>query len=150
GMYATKTPAIHKQRQSGKPVQIVAPLMRMIGKLFGSFLPQAGMALVVVAYKQLLALHWCRQMPGQRIVFMVAHKAMGVSRLHHAINNFQRGANLAAAINNIAQKNRHARRVLPYTCKLPVAQKLQQTAQTIGTAVQIANYVVTAATIDLH
>ncbi|MNT53528.1 hypothetical protein D3C72_1906170 [compost metagenome] len=142
--------AVEEQRQFIEPAEEVPPVGRVILELFQGFLDQPGMARRVLADELAPAARWRRGAPAEGVELVVAHDAAGLPGFDHGVHQVQCLADARAAIDDVAEEQRHALRVLPDVAPLAVPQAVQQALQGMRTAVDIADQVVAAARIEAH
>src|SRR5690606_8000859 len=81
-------------------------------------------------------------MPAQRVELVVAHYAGGLTGLDHVVNDGQRLAYPRAAVDDVAEEQRHASRMSPAAVLEVVTELLEEPLQGPGTAVDVADQVV--------
>lgn len=80
---------------------------------------------------------------GDRVQLVIAHHRKRVSRVDHGSGNIDHLALMAAAVDEIPQKDHFAHGVLVAAGAVFVAESVQQQLQTLTMAVYIANDVET-------
>ena len=147
-MHHAKAPGVDKQRHVVEPLHELAPFGGIVLELLEGFVDQPGMARRVLAHKLLATAGRRWRTPAQRVEFMVAHQAQGLTAAHHVVDNMQRLTNTRAAVNDVTQKHRHPLRVSPDTGEFAIAQTLQQVLKGMSTAMHVTDQIVTARRIE--
>jgi hypothetical protein len=149
GVYSAKTIKValsgelNKQGQLHEPIKKILPILGMIGKLFQGFCNLAGIARLMGSQVFAPALRAPTRAIGQSIKFMIPHYYLGTAPLYHIANHVQGLAYARATIENIPKKNYTTFIVLIYAIDLVISHLFQESRQSHGTAMHIANQVVT-------
>ncbi|MNQ92916.1 hypothetical protein D3C85_1083560 [compost metagenome] len=125
GMDHAEMAAVEEQRQFIEPAEEVAPVGRVVLELFQGFLDQPGMARRVLTDEVVAAARWRRGAPAEGVELVVAHDAAGLPGLDHGVHQVQRLADARAAVDDVAEEQRHALRVLPDVAPLAVTQAVE-------------------------
>jgi hypothetical protein len=81
-------------------------------------------------------------MVRQGVQLVVPHDGQGVTALDHGADNLKHLSNLWPPVNEVAEKDHSAIRVLVNAFDLSVAQGIQKFDQFVGVAVNVTNQVV--------
>ncbi|MNN43127.1 hypothetical protein D3C81_1573490 [compost metagenome] len=126
------------------------PVARMLFELGQGLVDQPPVARSVLAHVVLAALGQGRSVPAQGVVLVVAHDAVGLASIDHVMDDVQRFANPRATVDDVAQKQRLARRMTPDAALALVAKGVEQAFEGVCTAVHVTDQVETASGIEHH
>ena len=144
-----KAPGIEKQRQLIKPGEKLAQLIGIRIELLQGFLQLPTMARRMRAYITVADIS-PRRMPAQGVELVITHQAMGLPGLDHAMHEMQGLTNPRAAIDDVAEKQRHPPRMTPDPGVQAIAQAVEQVLQAMGTAMHVTNQVVATVRVEVH